>query len=133
MSDYFFLYVEDDPMSREVMTMLMGNVLNYPIEIFEDSANFVERYQALERQPDVIFLDIHMEPIDGYEILRILREDLQLKDVIIIAMTASVMAVDVEQLKEAGFSGLLGKPIRNRTFPEMLERILDGEPIWYIS
>ena len=133
MSDYFFLYVEDDPMSREVMTMLMGNVLDYPIEIFEDSANFVERYQALERQPDVIFLDIHMEPIDGYEILRILREDLQLKDVIIIAMTASVMAVDVEQLKEAGFSGLLGKPIRNRTFPEMLERILDGEPIWYIS
>lgn len=133
MSDYFFLYVEDDPMSREVMTMLMDNVLDYPIVIFEDSTDFVERFNALQRMPDVIFLDIHMEPIDGYEILRILREDMQLKDVLIIAMTASVMAVDVEQLQKSGFSGLLGKPIRNRTFPDMLERILSGEPIWYIS
>ena len=133
MTDYSFLYVEDDPMSREVMTMLMENVLDYPIIIFEDSTDFVERFKSLERMPDVIFLDIHMEPIDGYEILRILREDMQLKDLLIIAMTASVMAVDVEQLQKAGFSGLLGKPIRNRTFPDMLERILSGEPIWYIS
>lgn len=133
MSDYFFLYVEDDPMSREVMAMLMENVLNYPITIFGDSSNFVERFNALERKPDVIFLDIHMEPIDGYEILRILRHDMTLSDVLIIAMTASVMAVDVEQLQSAGFSGLLGKPIRNRTFPEMLARILEGEAVWYIS
>jgi CheY-like chemotaxis protein len=56
-----------------------------------------------------------------------------LTDVLIIAMTASVMMVDVEQLKAAGFSGLLGKPIRNRTFPEMLERILEGDAVWYIS
>ena len=133
MADYFFLYVEDDPMSREVMSMLMENVLEYPMAIFEDSADFVERFNALGRIPDVIFLDIHMEPVDGYEILRILREDLGLSDVTIIAMTASVMAVDVEHLQEAGFSGLLGKPVRSRTFPEMLERILSGEAVWYIS
>ena len=126
------LIIEDE---KPALDRLQGFLDMLPdIEVL-DSADSGKIAASLidELKPDLIFLDIHMEPIDGYEILRILREDMQLKDVLIIAMTASVMAVDVEQLQTAGFSGLLGKPIRNRTFPDMLERILSGEPIWYIS
>jgi CheY-like chemotaxis protein len=128
-----FLYVEDDANSREVMQLLMANVLDYPLTVFEDSADFLEKFRALPQKPDVIFLDIHMLPIDGFEILKLIRAEPDGKDFTIIAMTASVMAIDVEQFKEAGFDGMVGKPIRNRIFPELLEKILNRESIWFIS
>lgn len=128
-----FLYVEDDPMSREVMQLLMSNIVQRPITIFEDSTDFLERFKALPQMPNVIFLDIHMLPHDGYEILQMVRSVEGGETITIIAMTASVMALDVEQLRRAGFDGLVGKPIRNRIFPELLEKILNKEPVWFVS
>jgi CheY-like chemotaxis protein len=127
-----FLYVEDDANSREVMKLMMDAVLDYPITIFENSENFLDRFRALPKKPDIIFLDIHMLPYDGYQILKMVRSTEGGDTITVIAMTASVMALDVEQLKEAGFNGLVGKPIRNRIFPELLEKILSREPVWFV-
>jgi two-component system cell cycle response regulator DivK len=128
-----FLYVEDDMLSRKVMEVLIKTVLGYTdLAIFEDSQNFMDRVRTLPHPPSVIFLDVQMGPHNGYEMLRMLRGDLQHRDSTIIAMTANVMAHDVEQLKQAGFSGLVGKPIIKEVFPELMERILVGESVWYI-
>jgi hypothetical protein len=43
------------------------------------------------------------------------------------------MATDVQKMKAAGFSGLISKPIIHRIFPELLNKILAGDPVWYIS
>ena len=43
------------------------------------------------------------------------------------------LASEVKQLQDAGFDGLIGKPVMKRVFPELLQRILDGEPVWYVS
>lgn len=134
MSAPSFLYVEDDDLSRQVMLLQLQTVLGYQdVTIFEDSANFMERVRQLPSVPDVIFLDIQMRPLDGYEMLRLLRQDAAYRDTTVIALTANVMATDVEQLQAAGFSGLIGKPIPKRMFPDLLKRILDGESIWYVS
>src|SRR5688500_19499130 len=106
MSDPVFLYVEDDPMSRKVMHTLITRVLKFPqLTIWEDSANFVERIQLLDPVPNIIFLDVQIHPLDGYEMLRMLRNEARFRDSIIIAMTANVMSHDVEKLQQTGFSG----------------------------
>jgi CheY-like chemotaxis protein len=50
----------------------------------------------------------------------------------IVALTASVMNEEVQELKTAGFNGCLAKPIDLQTFPETLRQIFNGETIWRI-
>jgi len=129
-----FLYVEDDPMSRQVVKILLTKGLGYAAEdvtIFADSTDFLARLRGLPASPDVILLDIHMQPLDGYAVLQLLRAEPGYEQTVVIAMTAGVMASDIESLQEAGFNGMIGKPVRKKVFPELLERILDGEAVWF--
>ena len=128
-----FLYVEDDLHSREVVGLILNKIMGFTrIEFFEDSENFLEHVLALPEVPDVIFLDIHVRPLNGYEMLSILRADDRFASSKIIALTASVMVQDVARLQETGFDGLIGKPIAHKLFPRLLENIMAGEPVWYI-
>lgn len=128
-----FLYVEDDMASRQVVKVLITRVMKHEhLHIFENSADFMTRIHALNSKPTLIFLDIQMRPHDGYEVLSMLRRDPNFAHTTIIAMTANVMSSDVDQLKAAGFNGLIGKPIDNTIFPQLVSRILSGEAIWFL-
>lgn len=127
------LYIEDDMMSRKVMQMLLKSRLGLAnVTILENSAKFLENVNAISPKPKVIFLDIHMVPIDGFEMLKILRESDELGEIPIVAMTASVMNEEVVELQSAGFDGCIAKPIDKDEFPVLLERILAGESLEYL-
>jgi len=128
------LYVEDDALSREVMEALLRRKLGFKnVTIFNDSTQFMERLHAIPDGPDVIFLDIHMEPIDGFEMLRQVREDGGFTGTKIVALTASVMNEEVKMLRSAGFNGVMAKPLDVDAFPGALDRILNGEQVWIIK
>ena len=127
------LYVEDDPQSRRLMSMLLTGRMKLPhVTILEDSQDFLAKIDLLDPKPDVILLDIHMKPYTGFEMLKMLRQVEWAKDTPVIALTASVMNEEVQQLRNAGFNGCLAKPIDLQTFPEMIERVIAGESIWRI-
>ncbi len=126
------LYVEDDMFSRKVMEILLKDVMQFNVAIFEDSQSFLARVQTLPEEPDLFLLDIQMKPYDGFQVLRMLRNTKKYADATVIALTANVMAHDIEKLKSVGFDGLIGKPIMDDIFPSLIQRILDGEAIWYI-
>jgi CheY-like chemotaxis protein len=129
-----FLYVEDDPMSRLVMQIIIERGLGYEyLTIFEDSHHFMERVVTLPHKPDVVFLDIHVQPHSGFQMLDMLRQHPDYADAIVVALTASVMNEEIELLKEAGFNSVLAKPLDQARFPELLDQILAGEAIWYIN
>ena len=127
------MYVEDDESSQEVMKRLLKRLGYVDLTIFESSHNFLDRVHALPAAPDVIFLDIQIAPLNGHQMLALLRGDDTFKEAKIIAMTASVMSSEVKELRDAGFDGLIGKPILKRIFPELLEEILEGKAVWYVS
>ena len=127
------LYVEDDLLSRKVMELLLTRRLGFTnVSIFETSANFVQCLESLSPKPELIFLDIHMLPLSGFDILKLLRTHAAFQRTQIVALTASVMNEEVEQLRNAGFDGVIAKPIDQDTFPETLTRILNGELIWNV-
>lgn len=128
-----FLYVEDDAFSQEIMKRMLAILGYLNLTIFENSHNFLDRVRALPGIPDIVFLDIQIGPMNGHQVLKLLRGDDTYKDTKIIAMTASVMSSEVNELRNAGFDGLIGKPILKRVFPELLRGILEGEPVWYVS
>ncbi len=128
------LYVDDDPASWDVLSILLKRVMGFSeVTYFENSKDFKERVQSLPIAPTLIFLDILVRPYDGYEMLTMLRTELGFSQTPIVALTANVMTTDIIQLKTAGFTGLIGKPIDYRLFPDLVKRILAGEAVWYIS
>ncbi len=128
-----YLYVEDDPPSRQVMNLIMRSMGVERYSAFEDSKNFLERLNTLSERPDIILLDIQMNPYNGFEILNMIRSDPNFAQAKIIALTASVMNEEVDQLKRAGFDGAIAKPVEFREFPFLIKRIIQDESVWHIT
>lgn len=127
------LYVDDDPGSREVMDLLLSAVMELAhVTILPDSTNFVATLTSLNPKPDIILLDIHVEPIDGFGMLNLIRALPHIGNTVVVALTASVMNEEVQRLRRAGFDGVIAKPIDIDTFPALLSRILQGERYWNV-
>lgn len=127
------LYVEDDHHSREVMEIILREVMRITrVTIFDDSRDFVSRLKALDPQPDVILLDIHVTPHNGFEMLKLIRNESAFDHVPVVALTASVMNEEVHELQIAGFIGVVAKPVDMDTFPEILNHIMTGEKVWNV-
>ncbi len=134
LEEHTYLYVEDDPLSREIMKTIMGKVMGIQnLTMFEDSADFSARMKSLPVKPTIILLDIHMQPYDGFDLLQMLRSDPAYQQTRIIALTASVMNEEVDRLRECGFDGAIAKPLSVQTFPSLMERIVQGERVWHIA
>jgi CheY-like chemotaxis protein len=80
-------------------------------EIIEFSSG-IEAIDGLKKKkPDVVILDISLPEMDGTEILRRLREDVELNNLPVIALTAHAMVGDREKYLAAGFNDYIAKPI----------------------
>lgn len=129
------LYVEDDELSRQVMQMLVVRGMGNPnLTIWSSSENFEERLSQLTQKPTVILLDIHVPPYNGFQMYEMLRKhpDSHFHSVPVIALTASVMNDEVAQLKSLGLDGVIAKPVSQKAFPQLLQRVINGEKVWHI-
>jgi CheY-like chemotaxis protein len=86
--------------------------------ILEDQYDIVEYSSGIEaiegfrkNKPDVVILDISLPEMDGTEILRRIRDDTDLHDLPVIALTAHAMVGDREKYLSAGFNDYVAKPI----------------------
>ncbi len=127
------LYVEDDPLSRNVVRMAqrISSVIT-GLTVFDDSHDFEQKLLELPQQPDLILLDIHMKPYTGFDMLKMIRSHPEYDRTYVVALTASVMNEEVRMLQEAGFQGGISKPLHLELFPELIQRIVSGERIWHV-
>jgi two-component system sensor histidine kinase TorS len=127
-----FLYMEDDMLSGKIMDLMLRSMGYTSIHIFSESSNFLEKVASLPQMPDVVFLDIHITPHTGFDMLKMLRQHSRFDNVKIVALTASVMNEEISLLRNAGFDGVIAKPLNQSVFPELLSRILQGEKVWRV-
>lgn len=78
----------------------------------------------------VVFLDLEMPVVDGYEAVQIIRAHPNFKSAKVVAYSVHVSELKV--VMEMGFDAFLGKPLAAEAFPEQLSRILDGEKLYFI-
>jgi two-component system cell cycle response regulator DivK len=74
--------------------------------------------------PDLILLDIQLPIMNGYTVARHLRENPDLADTPIVAVTSYAMQGDKEKAMEAGCSGYIEKPIDPDTFDKQVEKYI---------
>jgi CheY-like chemotaxis protein len=78
--------------------------------------------------PNLLLVDIQLPGMNGLELTRRLRQDPRTRDMLIVALTASVIASAQQQAFDAGCDGFIGKPIDTRSLGGRLRTFLDGGP-----
>ena len=116
------LLVEDNRINQQVAVGLMEDV-GLEITVANDGQEAVERLARSESY-DLIFMDIQMPRLDGYEATRRIRELPDTASLPIIAMTANVMDEDVKRCHESGMNDHVAKPIEpDRLFQALVRWI----------
>lgn len=113
------LVVEDNPKNRKLMVDVLKHH-GFEVMEAEDGAKGIEA--AKQHMPDLIFMDLQMPGINGFEAIRAIRADPETRHIKIIAVTAFAMRGDKEQILEAGADGYISKPINTRELPEIAKK-----------
>ena len=71
---------------------------------------------AQEHNPDLVLMDIQLPGMNGMEALKVLRADAATAGIPVVAITASVMTQDRQQIMDTGFNGFIEKPINLKEF-----------------
>jgi two-component system cell cycle response regulator DivK len=77
--------------------------------------------------PDLILMDIQLPGMDGLQLTRRLRQDDSLRDVPIVAFTASAIKGTEENALAAGCHGYVTKPIDTRSFGSVVRGYIDRQ------
>lgn len=94
---------------------------NSELNTFEASNGEEAIEKAEKYRPDLILMDIRMPVVDGMEATRIIRKNSSLKNVKIIALTASVMEEEIRKISNAGFDEFLKKPVK---LPDLIRTLI---------
>lgn len=111
------LVVDDKWENRSVLVNLLEPL---GFELFEATDGLDGLNKACEFKPDCILMDLVMTVMDGFEATRRLRTLPDLKDVVVIAISASVFDFDKQQSREVGCDDFIPKPVREA---ELLEKL----------
>ncbi len=128
-SDINALIVEDDAGGMAIIGVMM-RYIGIKAYINTTGQGVVEMAKAMTPPPNIVFVDINLPRTSGYEVLKQLRADEKLKDVLVVAVTAQDADTEIPKCKEAGFDGYIGKPLSRARFPRQVRRILAGESVW---
>jgi two-component system, cell cycle response regulator DivK len=106
------LVAEDNPVNRELIREILSDGEYEVIEAC-DGQEALDR--IAEMRPDLVLLDIQMPVLDGYAVLRRLRDNPPSPAPRVIALTAYAMQGDRERALAAGFDDYVTKPIDLKT------------------
>src|SRR5437588_7551059 len=119
------LVIDDDPVNADLVGYLLRAFGHEAILALGGESALQEAYA---RVPELVLCDIQMPQMDGFEVLRRLRQDQRFAKTPIVGLTALAMVGDREKILGAGFDGYLTKPITPETFVPQIERYLPIQP-----
>jgi two-component system cell cycle response regulator DivK len=115
------LIAEDNAVNRELLRELL-EVRGYTVV---EACDGEEALRMIEQtQPDLLLLDIGMPVLDGFGVMRKIREYPRFASLPVVAVTAYAMQGDREKILYSQFDGYLSKPVNSRSLAEELDRLL---------
>jgi len=116
------LVADDNENIREALTYLLEDE-GYQLWLAKDGAETIKKVK--EFRPDILFLDIMMPEINGYDVCRTIKSDPGLKDTYIIMLTAKGQVAEQERGKEVGADEYIVKPFSPMEILTRIKNILD--------
>lgn len=121
--------VEDDPNNLAIVSSILRR---QGASVYFDLWGRGTMQRIISLLPvDMILMDLMLpQGVSGYDVVEGLHEIPELREIPVIALTAMDPATEVKKARDLGFSGFICKPIRTKTFVEILDAILDGQKVW---
>ena len=117
------LVVDDNVDSAESLALLVEDA-GHKVWMAHDGPTALQA--AIDNRPDVVLLDIGLPGMDGNEVAKRIRQQPQLKNVVLVATTGYGQESDRKRSQEAGFDHHLVKPVELAT----LEKLLAAPAVW---
>lgn len=122
------LVVEDKPFNQTLIAEIL-EIRHYAVEIISDGQEMLDRIQeeaiSLDKPlPDLILMDIQLPNVDGFTLIKILKQNPQWQGIPILALTALAMAGDRERCLSIGADAYLSKPIQIKALEAKLNELL---------
>jgi two-component system chemotaxis sensor kinase CheA len=125
MANLHALIIDDDAYSIHIMERLLDQE-DISYTAVADPTLLEGILQTLDKV-DIVFLDLEMPKLDGYEVLTLLKHHLEAK-VPIVACT--VHTAEISNTRRQGFFSFVAKPLDQDRFFDQLHRILNGISVW---
>ncbi len=119
------LVVEDNAANRKLACDLLRRAGH---EVLEAKSADEGIPMAREHKPDLIVMDIQMPGTDGLTATRLLKSDALTRSIPVLVLTAHAMPGDEKRFKDGGCDAYLPKPLRYRSFLEVVDRLLERSP-----
>jgi PAS domain S-box-containing protein len=116
------LYIEDNESNQRLMERAVALRPGVILITASDGATGLEL--ARERDPDVIFLDLHLPDVSGREVLRLLRTDRLDRNVPVVIVSADASPGQIKSMRAEGAYAYLTKPIDFEEMFDLLDEIL---------
>jgi two-component system cell cycle response regulator DivK len=113
------LVAEDNAVNRELMREML-EVFGCEVVEAGDGPEALTRMDEVE--PDLILLDINMPKLNGFAVLKGIRENPRFSERPVLAVTAYAMREDRDKALQAGFDGYLAKPLDRKLLLAELRR-----------
>lgn len=118
------MIVDDNVDAAFVLSMLLKK-MDHEVHAMHGGEEAIELVKDF--RPDVVFLDIGMPGMDGYEVCRRIRGLEGVEKIHIVALTGWGQKEDKERAKEAGFDQHLVKPTDRETIIRLLADFSEGQ------
>lgn len=118
---YRILIADDNLANRELLEAYLSE-LNCVTEIAEDGLQTLDKAKSFS--PDLILLDVMMPKLSGFEVCEKIKSDDELKQIMILMVTALNELGDIERAVEAGTNDFLSKPVNRITLLKRVENML---------
>jgi CheY-like chemotaxis protein len=116
------LVAEDNPVNRELVRELL-EMRGYIV--FEACNGQEALHMIAESPPDLLLLDLGMPVLDGFGVIRKIRDNPCWAKLPVLAVTAYAMHGDRDKIMNSGFDGYLSKPINSVLLVDELTRLLN--------
>jgi CheY-like chemotaxis protein len=121
--EYTVLYIEDNPANLRLVGQILSSKNN--IKMISAHEPNLGLQLAFSKVPDLILLDINLPGMNGFEVLKKLRENDKTKNAQVFAVSANAMLRDIEAGMVAGFDDYIIKPIDVASFVVSVMKVLN--------
>jgi len=115
------MVVDDEPFILRSLVYVLKKE-GYDVASAEDGDDAL--VQIREAKPEILFLDVMMPKMDGFELCRIIKSDAELREIYVILLTAKGQAKDRESAAQAGADEYITKPFRPSLVIEKVRALL---------
>jgi len=115
------LLVEDNALNRDMLSRRLER-MGYNVLVACDGQEGVDMTRT--HKPTLVLMDINMPIMDGWQALKVLKNDPDTANIPVIALTAHAMTSDRDKADEIGFNAYATKPIDFPALVQMIQNLL---------